>query len=357
MRNTKLAILKLFATLFLLVGLVGWFAPLKSRSYTEIPNSEPHGIDVDNDGNIYCGSAFYGRIQKYTSDGRFIRGFDTHGGTGWGSDFGFYLDEDGHLCIRVSGLAPASKGSFHRTTVYDSEGNIVETEEYTSPDRDYAYPVKNTVLDAIGNVYTLKGFLFPRVVKHTKDGHDSVIIRTPVWLWFFQAPFPAFAFFFGSTFMVIFLSGDAALLKAAVKYFSVRGRLRTTVISGVFLIGVVAFLVFLMLLGLKKSPMVAILGFISLAIAVALAGLILVVYSLRWTWYFHKHYPDLSKKRARSMKDRLEFGRVVRASTASDPVLFKMKSNMKKVVGLCFLAWLTLFLLVSIIASIIDSVV
>ena len=194
MQSRKLIVVRVSATIFLFVGLIGWFVPFLARPFksdTELPNSEPHGIAIDKEGNIYCASAFYGRIQKYDPNGRFLRGFGTHGGTGMGTDFGFYIDGS-NLYILISGLARSQKDSFYKLTVYDSKGNVLSTEKYTKPGTDYFYPVNNRVADSAGNIYLFKGFLFPRVIRTSENGAKSTIIKTPLWLWFFQAPFPLF---------------------------------------------------------------------------------------------------------------------------------------------------------------------
>lgn len=222
-QNKVLMNVKRIAILFFFIGAIGLFVAFLAGPYkpsTELPNSEPHGIVLDKKGNIYCGSKFYGRIQKYGPDGKFIRGFDTHGGIGWGTDFGFYLDESGYLCIQISGIERSSKDILYKTTVYDHEGAIIRTEEHTKPGIDHRYRVKNNISDSIKNTYDFKGFLFPRVIKQTKDGTKSVIIRTPTWLWFFQAPFPSFAFFLISMFIIILLANEAALLKTVINYLS-----------------------------------------------------------------------------------------------------------------------------------------
>ena len=131
----KLSRVKGFAAFFLLLGAIGWFIAFAGwpfQTLIESPNSEPHGIVLDSKGNIYCGSKFYGRIQKYYPDGRFARGYDTEGGTGWGSDFGFQINEKGQLCITVSGVSKDNKGSVHRTKIYDDKGNLIHTEKSES---------------------------------------------------------------------------------------------------------------------------------------------------------------------------------------------------------------------------------
>lgn len=209
----KWHILKGFVAFFLLLGAVGCFLPwIGWPLWVESPNSEPHGIVLDSNANIYCGSRFYGRIQKYYPDGRFARGYDTEGGTGWGRDFGFRINEKDQLCITISGISKDNKGSVHRTKIYDGQGSLLHTEKRESDERDYSHHMRDSAIDTSGNRYTFKGSLFPRIVKQSKSGQKSIIIGTPIWLWFLQGPYPAFAFFFISMFVLVFLSfkADAA---------------------------------------------------------------------------------------------------------------------------------------------------
>jgi hypothetical protein len=217
MATKRINILKATATFFLFLGAVGWFLPFSGwphRSSTEAPNSEPHGIVLDSSGNIYCGSKSYGRIQRYYPDGKFAYGINTEGGTGWGSSFGFRINDRDQLCITVSKVSKDNKGSVHRMRTYDEEGRLISSEEKQSNERDYTHNMGDSAIDSADNLYTLKGFLFPRVVRQTPEGDISVLISTPIWLWFLQAPFPAFAFFFVSMFIIIILGlkADAAKL-------------------------------------------------------------------------------------------------------------------------------------------------
>jgi|GEM_PF-6588896 len=342
-QNRKFIIIRVLAIIFLFLGLIGWFVPFFGAPYnssTELPNSDPHGIDIDKEDNIYCGSASYGRVQMYNQYGKFIRGFDTHGGTGRGSNFCFYLDESNHLCIHVYSLAKSEKDTFHKITIYDPDGEVVGQEKYTSPENVYFCSVKNTATDSKSNVYTFKGILFPRVIRRVINGEKSVIIQTPLWLWFFQSPFPAFTFFFVSMFIIIFLADNAALLEYTVNILSVRENQSKLLKSMVTVIIIIAALIISIVYGLKTSSMMVIFGFISLIITIALAGLVLLLYGLRWTWYFHRNYSELSKNRLHSMKERLEHGRSIREATANDPFLGKIKTRTKKIVILCFLIWI-----------------
>ncbi len=352
-QKRKLRYIQALAILFLVIGSIGYFAPYlfaPFHSYTELPNSEPHGIAIDKEGNIYCGSKGYtGRIQKYSPDGKFIRGFDTHGGTWRGTDFGFYFNGEGNLCILFSGLSRSKRDSFYRLTIYDSKGNALKTEEYTKPGTDYFNPVKNQVVDSAGNTYIFKGFLFPRVIKQTPEGGASIIISTPIWLWFFQAPFPAFAFFFVSILILVYLSDGAAYLEATLKDLSDSKKRRKIIMAALVILLFIFAAVVLIFVCRKTYPAIIIFAFISFGVMFVLVGLVSLVYALKRTWYYRKHYPEFSDKRAIcSIRERLEFAKAIRETTANDPLLRKMEAKMSKFVKICFVVWFVILIIAAI---------
>jgi hypothetical protein len=183
------------ARFFLIIGAIGWLVPwtgLTSSTRIELPNSERQGLFIDKDGNIFCGSSSYQRIQMYDADGDFIRGFNTHVGKGRGSYFSFTI-EDNKLNIRLYRSLVQKAGALDRLIIYDLDGTLISTDDYQSPPNSKHY-VENSRTDAKGNHYSFIGILFPRVVMISKDDDTSIVIRSPAWLWFFQAPFPAVAF-------------------------------------------------------------------------------------------------------------------------------------------------------------------
>lgn len=184
------------ARLFLFIGAIGWFVPwtgLTSSSGFELPNSERQGLLVDKDGNIFCGSSSYQRIQMYDADGYFIRAFNTHVGKGRGSIFSFTIEDD-KLNIRLYRTLVQKTGDIDRLIIYNLDGTLISTSDYPSPPNTKHY-VENSRTDTMGNHYSFTGSIFPRVVKTSTDEDISILIMTPAWLWLFQAPFPAFAFF------------------------------------------------------------------------------------------------------------------------------------------------------------------
>ena len=116
--------------------------------------------------------------------------------------------------------------------------------------------MNDSAIDSNGNVYVFEGFLFPQVVKQTQTGDRTVIIGAPVWLWFIQAPFPAFAFFFVSMFVLIFLGIKDKATKLSISTIDLlvnRKNLpsvRKFVVLVLCILGIVVLLSILILIGL-----------------------------------------------------------------------------------------------------------
>jgi len=177
------------------IGLIGCIIPfldiLTYYEQLEFPNTLTQGLYVD-DKYIYCGSQVYERIQVYDKHGNFVRGFSTDVGKGSGFHFTFHVTNN-ELSIYVYGAFLKSE-RLDRKIVYSLDGSLLHATDV--PSVEYAgYNVVNEARDSHGNNYIFKGFLFPRVIKDSGQNR-SVVIGTPFYFWPFQAPFPAFAFFF-----------------------------------------------------------------------------------------------------------------------------------------------------------------
>lgn len=365
-QTQKLDILKIVATFFLLLGAIGWFLPFcgwPSRPTTESPNTERHGIVLDSNGNIYCGSKFYGRIQKYYPDGRFARGYDTEGGTGRGSDFGFAINEEDQLCITVSGMSKDYKSSVHRTKVYNGEGNLISTERSEREGTDYSHYMKNYAYDSSGNRYTFKGFLFPRIVKQTPSGQKSIIISTPIWLWFIQGPFPAFAFFFVSMFVIIVLSFKADAAKLSVPTINLMfgiqrlPSLKKILLVVIGIIGIAVLLCVVIIIGIETYPFLVIFGFLSFVLTMVIIGLLALIYGILSIWRCAKlDSKALKVSFSYSIKRRYEASKSLRSLMGKDPVLQKAKKISSKIALTCLLVWFLLLVLAICIVLYLDHI-
>ena len=56
-------------------GLTSWHKAFWVSLKTELPLGDLGGVAVDSKGNVYCVANFYGRIQKYSSNGTFRKGW------------------------------------------------------------------------------------------------------------------------------------------------------------------------------------------------------------------------------------------------------------------------------------------
>lgn len=360
MRTKKLNILKGIALVFLLLGAVGWFLPWAGYFlpwaewplWLESPNTEPHGIVLDSKANIYCGSKFYGRIQMYHPNGRFVRGYDTEGGVGRGSDFGFRINEKDQLCITVSGISKDNRGSVHCTKIYDGQGNLIHTERRESNERDYTHDMIDFAIDSSGNRYTFKGSLFPRIVKRSTSGQKSIIIGTPIWLWFIQAPFPAFAFGFISIFGLIFLCFKADAAKISVPtinlFFGVQ-RLPSPKKILLFTIGIIGIVILLgitILIASKTSIWLVLFGFFSFMITIVIIILLMLICRILINRRCTKLDPKTLKKfYSSSIITRYEARVTLRSLIDKDPVMQKIEKTSNKIALTCLLVWFVVWVL------------
>jgi hypothetical protein len=367
MQTKRLDILKSFAAFFFLLGVIGWFLPFFGwpfGSWIESPNSEPHGIILDKYGNIYCGSKSYGRIQKYRPNGKYDRGVNTEGGTWQGSDFGFQINEKDQLCIVVSWISKDNKGSVHRLRIYDQQGNLLHTEKNESDKRDYIHDMKNSAVDSDGNIYNFQGFLFPRVVKQTQVGDRSIIISTPVLLWFVQAPFPAFAFFFVSMFILTFLGFKAKAAKLSISTIDlvVGGKKLPSVKKTIFvvfcIIAVAVILSIIVPIGFRTYPLLAIFSFVSLWIIMAIIFLLLFVSVIISQWRCAKLDFKAWKDSmfGSSLKTRYESGRYLRSFAERDPIIQKVSKLSSKIALFCLLTWFVILALAVCVVLYLDHI-
>lgn len=146
-------------------------------------------VAVDNRGNIYCGLAFYGRIQVYSPEGKFLRGWFVNAG---GGGLRMKIDKDNHLHV-----CPAKSNNLY---VFNTNGLLLSSNAMMPKERDlyFEYNPYQAAEDAEGNPYTIlpKLLVVPRVVKIVPTGETLTVVSDPFYLWFIQGPFPAFIWIF-----------------------------------------------------------------------------------------------------------------------------------------------------------------
>jgi hypothetical protein len=356
----KSGILKSIAVFLFVLGIIGWFLPAIGWPFgsgVESPNSEPYGIVLDKYGNIYCGSkSCGGRIQKYYPDGRFACGFNTGGGTGRGTDFGFQINEKNQVCVTVLGV------SKRRLRVYDTEGKLIRTEISDSNGQDYVPKARESANDSAGNVYTFRGFLFPRVIKQTPAGKKLIIVRTSLLLWFIQSPFPALVFIFvpGFAFKKSGLKTKVAKLSnPAIGTLINKKNLPSTKKIIFFCIGVLGIVVLLSILipaGLKSYPLLVIFGFLSFVITVAIIFLLIFVSAIINHWRCAKLDFKAWKDSIFGSSAKIRYEAMMSLRSINDPLINKTGTFLNKVGLFCFLAWFVILVMVVCIVLYLDHI-
>jgi len=165
---------------------------------TQFPIANLSGIAIDNEGRTYLAIRAYGRIQVYSSEGDFIKGWfvDTEGG-----DFNIWIEDDHliHVCTRMT----------DRHDVFDSSGQLIENIEITSYDEEKRLFKKAGGLkeqDAFGNTYVIQNRKwFPKVVKTNLNGLDAPLIKSPYHFWLMYPPLAAWLIFATGLIMTVIL--------------------------------------------------------------------------------------------------------------------------------------------------------
>lgn len=190
-------IIVIFSRLLRYIGFIGFLSGallvmfdlhLKVPGSFEIPLGRLRGIAVDTQGNIYCGSQFYERIQIYNPNGEFLYGIsiDTSG------IFWIRINSDDYLEVAVA--RGHKKYIFNKNgkqiSLYINAPNYLEgfnKNEFTcyDPKRDITYQIRPILS---------MPFLGSNVIKNDVLGKETVIIRTPFSKWLFMGPFPSFFF-------------------------------------------------------------------------------------------------------------------------------------------------------------------
>jgi hypothetical protein len=180
------------AALFVAIGSIDFLAGalignvVKTPDGFELPLGDLKGIAVDSDGNIYCGTQYYSRVQVYDSEGHYIRGkfVDSAGGAfririnpnnelevaTARNDKLYRFGKDGTLVTELSdvGYYFSEFGKSGETQYYDEKQNVT-------------YQIRWSLLGAY-------------VVKKSASGERKVIVKTPFHKWLFQGPNPAWFF-------------------------------------------------------------------------------------------------------------------------------------------------------------------
>ncbi len=151
---------------WLILALIGG----SNLSSVEFPLGDPDGAFVDSRGRIYVGDGFYFRVQRYSPDGAFERGWFV----------------PGIIALRVSNAdqVEVATRSANRVQTYDTEGRLL---------RDFRREDIYSYVDSwrTDGSYLVKGGLLPRVVDAATG---KTVIDTGWRKRLIAAPFPAFAY-------------------------------------------------------------------------------------------------------------------------------------------------------------------
>lgn len=181
---------------FLIIGGFGWLSGFivslsNIETNFEIPLGIASAVTVDSESNIYVTSMFYSSVQSYDKNGSFIRNWRIPSA---GGDLNMRCTND---TIQVFS---AKVGAILNFSI---DGELLERTNTDIRSDDFRNEPKELRTNN-GDIYELNGgFLWPTV---TKNG--SPIIKTKLYLWLFQGPFPAFLFFAMGMGVLVYVNKD-----------------------------------------------------------------------------------------------------------------------------------------------------
>ena len=205
MKKLCLKIIATFACLLTISGLIGCLSGIL-MSYGlykiipdsfEIPLGELEGIAVNSEGNIYCGTKYYSRIQVYDIEGRFLYGKHIDSTMG---PFKIKINSNDQLEVSIY--------SGYQKLIFSKDGTLLSKSASKSyyllgfekindyycydEERDITYQIEPILLPWPKSM----PFLGSHVVKKDASGTETIIIKTPFYKWLFMGPFPGFLFMF-----------------------------------------------------------------------------------------------------------------------------------------------------------------
>ncbi len=151
----------------------------RMSSGLRFPLSQTRDIAVDSQGHLYCIGSRYKRVQVYSPEGRFVRGW-------------FSVSGDSSLAIDANDRLHVYRKNEHYT--FDTEGLLLDQE--TLSEEQVAEVRKrqeqDVPVDTAGNRYEIGASKWlPEIVKISPDGTESVVVRDPWYLWIVAFPRPS----------------------------------------------------------------------------------------------------------------------------------------------------------------------
>jgi hypothetical protein len=146
--------------------------------HVDFPLSDPQDLAVDRTGNIHLILGFYGRVQVYAADGKFLRGYFV---PSKGSPIRIWVGPDGNMNF---GLVQTNK-----VLVYSRGDEPIQSYAIKSVSDKVAQ--LKTAPVAGGDKFIVRNrLLAPEIVKTNSKGQVLMRIRSPWWLWPMIGPVP-----------------------------------------------------------------------------------------------------------------------------------------------------------------------
>jgi len=154
-----------------------------------LPLGELNSVAVDREGRVYCASGFYSRVQAYSAQGEFLRGWP--------------IPHMRYFWIRTNRSDEIEVRNSRGWLIYTCSlrGELLKKHPLP-PERDSRIvpPPEDASLecrDLSGNTYLVRfRYIYPYVVRRAKDGKLTTAVPPPRLSWFIMGPFPAVAYSF-----------------------------------------------------------------------------------------------------------------------------------------------------------------
>jgi len=170
--------IRLLSALLVIIGACGFFLPLGYQyglvqlgDKVEFPNSVISDLGISSSGAIFIGSGHWGRIQKYSPSGSFIRGWKV-------------VSSGGMFCMDV-GQDKITIFDIRRDAVdiYDFDGSLLSADF-----RSHEYENKNQCTDKKMSKLFQANF-YGLSVKSVQTDQKEVFISRRIWHYLFLGPF------------------------------------------------------------------------------------------------------------------------------------------------------------------------
>jgi hypothetical protein len=162
-------------------GFAAHFGLRMVSSEIRFPMGNITAIDIDSKGRIYCADRSRCRLQIFSNDGEFLKGWFVPIANG-----GIYVSVGKYDSIRIDNI------SFKKSHIYDFNGRLLRVERNRlNTNRQPANSLR--VSDDCGNIYRVDKTHFHWNISRISGREESILISDPPILSLFAMPFPAWA--------------------------------------------------------------------------------------------------------------------------------------------------------------------